>query len=155
MFKARKTHKAYIGFGIFSLCFIVLICKNFRFASNKLMHTNADLKICQYICLLLKIISRRLHIKTPFTFLDMCTWDMQNVCLQTFRNNRICQKLAYFFRNLQTSLANNLRILWNKNAKLAGCCFCMNTNIVNYFYLYITGNEFQGPWHFSILPSKI
>ena len=29
-----KTHKAYIDFGIFSLYFIVVICKNFRFASN-------------------------------------------------------------------------------------------------------------------------
>ena len=34
MFNARKTHKAYIDFGIFSLNFIVVICKNFGFASN-------------------------------------------------------------------------------------------------------------------------
>ena len=34
MFNARKTHKAYIDFGIFSLYFIVKICKGFRFASN-------------------------------------------------------------------------------------------------------------------------
>ena len=32
-FNTRKTCKAYIDFGIFSLCFIVVICKNFRFAS--------------------------------------------------------------------------------------------------------------------------
>ena len=32
-------------------------------------------------------------------------------CLQTFRNNRICLKLAYFLRNLQASRANNSRIL--------------------------------------------
>ena len=32
-FNARKTFKAYIDFGIFSLYFIVVICKNFRFAS--------------------------------------------------------------------------------------------------------------------------
>ena len=31
-FNARKTCKAYIDFGIFSLYFIVVICKNFRFA---------------------------------------------------------------------------------------------------------------------------
>ena len=37
------------------------------------------------------------HIKTPFTFWDMRTWvclftkkKNLNVCLQTFRNNRIC-----------------------------------------------------------------
>ena len=28
--------------------------------------------------------------KTRFTFWDMRTWDMWKVCLQTFRNNRIC-----------------------------------------------------------------
>ena len=30
---ARKTYKAYIDFGIFSLYFITVTCKNFRFAS--------------------------------------------------------------------------------------------------------------------------
>ena len=34
MFNARKTHKAYIDFGIFSLYFIAVIFKNFRFASS-------------------------------------------------------------------------------------------------------------------------
>ena len=86
----RETHKAYADFHIFSLYFIVLIRKNFLFASNNSRYTNADLKICQYIRLFMKIISRRLHIKTPFTFLDMHAWDMRKVCLQTFRNNEIC-----------------------------------------------------------------
>ena len=31
-FNATKTHKAYIDFAIFSLYFIVVTCKNFRFA---------------------------------------------------------------------------------------------------------------------------
>ena len=31
---ATKTQKVYIEFGIFSLYFIVVICKNFRFAST-------------------------------------------------------------------------------------------------------------------------
>ena len=30
---ARKTYKAYIDFGIFSLYFMIVTCKNFRFAS--------------------------------------------------------------------------------------------------------------------------
>ena len=34
MFNARKTHEAYIDFGIFSLYFIVVTCKNLHFASN-------------------------------------------------------------------------------------------------------------------------
>ena len=44
MFNARKTHEAHIDFGIFSLYFIVVICENFRFASNNERCTNADLK---------------------------------------------------------------------------------------------------------------
>ena len=90
MFNATKTHKAYTDFGIFSLYFIVVICKNFRFASTNYRCTNADLKICQYIRLHMKIICRRFHIKTPFTFWDMHTWDMQKVSLNTLRNKRIC-----------------------------------------------------------------
>ena len=34
MFNARKTHKAYIDFGIFSLYFIVVNSNTFRFAST-------------------------------------------------------------------------------------------------------------------------
>ena len=33
-FNARKTYKTYINFSIFSLYFIVVICKNFSFAST-------------------------------------------------------------------------------------------------------------------------
>ena len=84
------------------------------------MYTNADLKICKYIRLHMKMTCRRFHIKTPFTFWDICTWDILKVCLQTFRNNRICLKLAYFLRNLQTSQATNLRVNGNKKAKLSG-----------------------------------
>ena len=47
-------------------------------------YTNADLKICQYIRLHMKMISRRLHIKTSFTFLDM-----RKIYLEIFRNNRM------------------------------------------------------------------
>ena len=32
----------------------------------------------------------KFHIKTPSTFSDMRMWIMWKVCLQTFRNNRIC-----------------------------------------------------------------
>ena len=44
-------------------------------------YTNADLKICEYLCLHLKIMYWRFHIKIPFTFWDMRTWDMRKVCL--------------------------------------------------------------------------
>ena len=52
-------------------------------------YTNADLKICQYLPLHMKIIRRRFHIDTPFTFWDIHTWDICKVRLQTSRNNRI------------------------------------------------------------------
>ena len=35
----------------------------------------------------MKIICWRFHIKTPFTFWDMRTWDVRKICLQTFRYN--------------------------------------------------------------------
>ena len=34
----------------------------------------------------------RLHIKMPFSFWDMRTWNMWKVCLQTLCNNKICWK---------------------------------------------------------------
>ena len=37
-------------------------------------YANADLKICQYLRRHMKIICRRFHIKTPFTFWNMCTY---------------------------------------------------------------------------------
>ena len=64
MFNVRRTNKAYLDFGIFSLYFTAVICKNFCFASNNHRYTNADLKICQYIHLHKKIICQRFHIKT-------------------------------------------------------------------------------------------
>ena len=36
--------------------------------------------------------------KTPFTFWDKHTQDIWNVCLQANKNNRICWKVAYFFK---------------------------------------------------------
>ena len=75
-----------------------------------------------------KILCRRFHIKTPFTFWDMRAWDMLKICLQIFRNNRICQKLAYVLRNAQTSRANISRILLIKNAKFSGYYFYMKTS---------------------------
>ena len=87
----------------------------------------ADVKYCQYLFLHIKIICWRFHIKTPFTFWDMCTWDMWKVCLQTFTNNRICWKLAYFSIILWTWRAHNSRILRIKKIKFSGYCFYMNT----------------------------
>ena len=50
MFKTGKTHKAYIDFGIFSLYFIVVICKNFRSAKVTLMQIWKPANIFVFIC---------------------------------------------------------------------------------------------------------
>ena len=48
------------------------------------------MKTCHYFRLHMKTTSSRFHIKTLFTFWDVCTWDMWKVCLQTLRNNGLC-----------------------------------------------------------------
>ena len=91
------------------------------------------MKICHNLRLHLKIVCWIFHIKATFTFWDMCTWDTWNIQ----KNNR-CQKLAYFLRNLQTSRANNSKILGIKNAKSSGYCFYLYTNIWGDFQIYIS-----------------
>ena len=86
----------------------------------------------------MEIICWRFRFWASFTFWDIHTWDIWNVCLQTFRNNRICWKLAYLSRNLQTLRAINSRILRIKNAKFSGHCFYMNTNIQTNFQICIS-----------------
>ena len=90
------------------------------------------------ICLRMIIICWRFHIKAPFTFCDMHTWDIWKVGLQTFRSNRICSKLAYLLRNLQTSRANHSRILRIRNAKFSGYCFYMSANTRGDFQICIS-----------------
>ena len=96
------------------------------------------MNICQYLRLHMKIICWRFHIRTPFTFWDLCTWNMWKVCLQTFRNNRICWKLAYCLRNPEISRANNSKIVRIKNVNFSGYCFYMNTNIQGDFQIFIS-----------------
>ena len=88
-----------------------------------LRYNNAYLKICLYLRLHMKIICWRFHSKTPFIFWDMRTWDMWKVCLKTFRNKIICEKLAYVLRNLQTSRGSNSRLFRIKNGEFSGYCF--------------------------------
>ena len=66
---------------------------------------------------------------------------MWKLCLQTFGNNRIRQKLAYFLRHLELSRVNNSRILWIKKAKFSGYCFNMNTNIWRDFCISVPLRE--------------
>ena len=88
------------------------------------------MKICQYLLLQMKIICWRFHTKTTFTFCEMRTSYMWKVYWQTFRNNRIWWKLAYFLRNFQTSRVNISRVPRIKNANFSGHYFYMIANIV-------------------------
>ena len=60
------------------------------------------MKINQYLGLHIKIICQKFRIITLFTLWDIRTRDVKDVCLQTHRNSRIYQKVAYFLRKLQT-----------------------------------------------------
>ena len=91
------------------------------------------MKICQYLRFYMKIIHRKCFIKPPFNFWDLRSRDMWKVCLETFRNNRIRNRI----RNLQNSPANNPRILMTKNANVLGYCFYMSANIQGDFQICI------------------
>ena len=43
------------------------------------------------------------YIITRATYWDMCIKDMWSVCLQIYKNNRICSKGIYFLRKIQAS----------------------------------------------------
>ena len=87
------------------------------------------MKFYWHLGLLIKIICGRFRIIRLFTFLHMCFRDIWNICFETYRNNRICEKVAYFSRKIQDFWVNNSRILRIKNAKLSGYSFHMNPNI--------------------------
>ena len=65
MSNASKTHKVYTDWSILVYISSLWSVKIF------LSYTNADLKICQYICLHMKIICQRFPIKTPSVFSDV------------------------------------------------------------------------------------
>ena len=86
-----------------------------------------------------KKVPRRLRIITPFIFFKYADFlNIQNVCLQIYRNNRIREKVAYFLRKIQTLQANNSRILKIQNAKFSGYYVYMNTNIWRDFQICIS-----------------
>ena len=86
MFNARKTHKAYIKFDIFSSYFIVVICKNFRFASLlRFAGTTTNYKRH----LQLTLIKR--HICT------FCLCENLKILIEIFRQNLIVSDFIWLF----------------------------------------------------------
>ena len=63
---------------------------------------------------------------------------LRNVCLQIYRNNKICLKIAYLLRKIQTLPVNNSRITRTKNAKFSEYYFYLNTNIYGDFQIRIS-----------------
>ena len=93
------------------------------------------MQIWKSTCLHIKITCGRFHIITAFTFWVMRTRDIWNISLQTYRNNTICQKVAYIWRKIETSRVNNSRIFRIKNAKFSGYWFYTNPNIYRLLHL--------------------
>ena len=62
---------------------------------------------------------------------------MRNFCLQTYRNNRIHQKAAFFFEKIHTSPEKNSRVLRIKNPKFSWYYFY--TNLQRDFQFSVSG----------------
>ena len=84
-----------------------------------------------------KVIWRRFRIITTFTSWDIRTRDTRNFCLQTLRKNKICWKIVYFLRKIQTSQVNKAGNLRIKIEKFSENCFYMNPNIYSNFQICI------------------
>ena len=66
----------------------------------------------------------------------MHTRDIWNICLQTCRNNRICWRVAYFVRKIQTSQAREFPRLRIRDFQ--GIVFYMNSNIQWHFQICVS-----------------
>ena len=75
---------------------------------------------------------------TPFAFWDMRTLDLRYVCLQTYKDNWIREKVVYFLRKNKTLWENSSRILKIQKAKFSGHHFYRSTNIWRDFQICIS-----------------
>ena len=105
-----------------SVCYLTLLWQR----SLSYRNQSIDLQ-SKYLRLHIESICRRLRIITQLTFWDISTWDIWNVYLQTYRNNRICKIVAYLLRKIQISRVNNSKIL--RFEKFSGYCFYMQPSI--------------------------
>ena len=71
----------------------------------------------------IKITCQRYCIVAQITFWDIRTRDIWNGCLQTYRNNRICYKVAYCLRKIHISRVNYSRIVLGLGMRHSGYCF--------------------------------
>ena len=69
-------------YGVYDTPNVLAAYENYQLSQR---YINADLKICQHLCLHLKQICWRFPIWTSFTFWDLRAWYMWKVCLQTFK----------------------------------------------------------------------
>ena len=79
---------------------------------------------------------------------------MRNVCLQTYRNNRMRQKVVYFFKKMHPSRVNNSRVLRIKNYYITVLFLYEHTNIQRCFQVCVSVLLRYSP-EFGVLPSLI
>ena len=99
-----------------------------------------------YVRVHIKIIPRKFSILNSTCFRVIYPKNFRNVSLQTYRNNRIGKKLAYFLRKIQILRKNNSRIFRIKNAKCSVYSFLVfitNREIFKsaFVYLYLAGES--------------
>ena len=79
------------------------------------------MKICQYLCLHIKVIRRRFRIKTFYVLRYAHVTYVQSL-LTNIQKQQNTLKIRPLLRDLQTLRASNSKILWIKKAKLSRYC---------------------------------
>ena len=106
------------------------VSKNLVYYSNQLL-----VVFCRYFFKIwkppfphvhIKIIPWKLYILNPKNYRVIYPESFRNVCLQTYRNKRIGQRVAYFLRKTWTFRVHNPRNIKIENAKFPCHHFYMN-----------------------------
>ena len=96
------------------------------------------------------------YIKNTFYFLKYVQVRYVKNLFTNIQKQQNISKLAYFLENLQTSRANNSRILRVKDAKFFGQCFYLNISIQGEFQICISVplTEQYFPYRFCGKPNR-
>ena len=120
------------------------------------------MKIYQYLCLRMKMICWRFIIKTPFSFWDICDWDVWKVCFDMntnmYENFKICisvpsaylTKLRKLIENMDKNVTQvrNYTMDWNISVKITSRCWD-KCHIVHLPPPFCWGSWVEPPFRFS------
>ena len=120
------------------------------------------MKIYQYLCLRMKMICWRFIIKMPFSFWDICDWDMWKVCFDMntnmYENFKICisvtsaylTKLRKLIENMDKNVTQvrNYTMDWNISVKITSRCWD-KCHIVHLPPPFCWGSWVEPPFRFS------